>query len=51
MRHPSLVFAGESIMMGEGLPWAESAPAQVEAMTGLQAADLAFSGYATGIAA
>jgi len=44
---PTIVFIGESIMFGEGLTWEESVPAQVEAMTGVQGANLAVHGYAT----
>jgi len=42
---PAIVFTGESIMMGYGLQWPETVPAQVEAMTGIQGADLAVEGY------
>jgi hypothetical protein len=44
---PTAVFIGESMMFGEGLTWDESAPAQVEAMTGVQSANLAVHGYST----
>jgi hypothetical protein len=44
---PSIVFLGESIMAGHGLTWSESVPAQVEALTGVRAANLAVGGYAT----
>ena len=44
---PSIVFVGESIMDGHGVTYAESIPGRIEAMTGLQAADLAVGGYAT----
>jgi hypothetical protein len=44
---PTILFAGESIMLGFGLDQAESLPAQVQAMTGVQAANLAVDGYAT----
>jgi hypothetical protein len=44
---PTILFTGESIMFGHGLSWAESIPAQVEAMTGVQSANLAVEGYAT----
>ncbi|WP_293903318.1 hypothetical protein [Phenylobacterium sp.] len=44
---PSILFLGESIMAGHGLTWSESIPAQVQAATGLQGADLAVGGYAT----
>jgi hypothetical protein len=43
---PTIVFAGESIMMGYGLPWSETTPAQVAAATGVQVADLAMGAYA-----
>jgi hypothetical protein len=43
---PTLVFTGESIIAGYGLNWEESIPAQVEALTDLQSADLAVFGYA-----
>jgi hypothetical protein len=42
---PTLVFAGESVMFGEGLTWEESVPAQVGAMLGEQSANLAVHGY------
>jgi hypothetical protein len=44
---PTVLFAGESIMLGFGLNWQESIPAQVQAMTGVQSANLAVDGYAT----
>jgi hypothetical protein len=44
---PTILFAGESIMLGFGLDWAESIPAQVKAMSGVQTANLAVDGYAT----
>ena len=44
---PALVFAGESVMFGEGLTWEESIPAQVSAMLGIQAANLGVHGYST----
>jgi len=42
---PTILFTGESVMFGEGLTYAESIPAQVGAMMGLQAANLAVHGY------
>ncbi len=42
---PTIVFAGESVMFGEGLTWEESVPAQVGAMVGEQSANLAVHGY------
>jgi len=44
---PTLVFTGESIIVGEGLTWDESVPAQVGALLGMQSANLAVSAYAT----
>jgi hypothetical protein len=44
---PTLVFTGESIMVGEGLTWEESVPAQVGALLGMQSANLAVSAYAS----
>jgi len=44
---PTIVFAGESVMFGEGLTWDESIPAQAAAMLGVQSANLAVHGYAT----
>jgi hypothetical protein len=44
---PTMLFTGESVMFGEGLPWEESVPAQVEAMTGVQSANLAVHGFAS----
>jgi hypothetical protein len=43
---PTLVFTGESIMVGHGLTWDESVPAQVEAVLGTQSANLAVHGFA-----
>jgi len=47
LQRPTLVFAGESVMFGEGLAWEESIPAQVSAIVGLQSANLAVHGYST----
>ncbi len=44
---PTVVFAGESILVGYGLQWDESVPAKVQAQTGLQAANAAVAGYST----
>jgi hypothetical protein len=44
---PTIVFAGESVMFGEGVAWEESIPAQVSAMVGIQSANLAVHGYST----
>ena len=42
---PTILFTGESVMFGEGLTYAESIPAQVGAMMGVQTANLAVHGY------
>jgi hypothetical protein len=42
---PTILFAGESVMFGEGLTYEESIPAQVGAMLGVQTANLAVHGY------
>jgi len=44
---PSLVFTGESMMVGEKLLWRETIPAQTGALLGIQSANIAVSGYAT----
>lgn len=43
---PTIVFAGESIMVGERLTWEESIPAQTGAILGVQSANVAVSGFA-----
>jgi hypothetical protein len=44
---PTTLFVGESIMTGHGVTYDESIPGQVEARTGLQAANLSVGGFAT----
>jgi hypothetical protein len=44
---PVILFAGESMMFGEGLNWDESVPAQVGAMMQIQSANLAVHGFST----
>lgn len=44
---PSILFTGESVMVGEGLTWEESVPARVGDALGIQAANLAVHGYST----
>ena len=46
-RRPTILFAGESVMAGEGLNWDETIPAQVGALMGVQSANLAVHGFAT----
>jgi hypothetical protein len=43
---PTIVFTGESIMVGERLTWDDSIPGQISAITGLQSANVAVSGFA-----
>jgi hypothetical protein len=42
---PSIVFAGESILMGKGLAWPQTIPAQVARAFHAQAADLSVFAY------
>ena len=42
---PTIVFVGESVMLGEGLRWDESVPAQVSALMRMQTANMAVHGY------
>jgi hypothetical protein len=44
---PSILFAGESVMFGDGLTYDESVPGQVEAMLGVQVANLGVYGFST----
>jgi hypothetical protein len=44
---PSMLFAGESVMFGEGLTWEESVPAQVGALMNVQSVNLAVHGFGT----
>jgi hypothetical protein len=44
---PTILFTGESIMVGERLTWDESIPAQTGAILGLQSANVAVSGFAS----
>ena len=44
---PTILFAGESVMFGEGLNWDETIPARVGAELQMQSANLAVHGYAT----
>jgi len=43
---PTIMFTGESIMVGERLTWDDSIPGQISAITGLQSANVAVSGFA-----
>jgi len=42
---PTLIFTGESIIVGFGLAWEETIPARVSASLGIQSANLAVSDY------
>ena len=42
---PTLIFTGESIIVGFGLTWNQTIPAQVSASLGIQSANLAVSDY------
>ena len=44
---PAIIFAGESMMFGEGLNWAESVPAQVGAIIGVSSVNMAVHGFGT----
>jgi len=44
---PTVIFAGESMMVGHGLTWDESVPGQVETLLGTQSANLAVHGFAS----
>jgi hypothetical protein len=44
---PTILFTGESIVSGYGLPWEQTIPAQTAAALGVQAANMAVFGYAT----
>lgn len=47
MEQPSILFTGESIMLGTGLQWNESVPALVGQRLGVQGVNLAVNGYAS----
>ena len=47
LARPSILFTGESVMVGEGLMWDESVPARVSEALGIQSANLAVHGYST----
>lgn len=44
---PTIVFGGESVVFGYGLEWPDTLPAQVQALTGVQAANIAVNAHAT----
>lgn len=47
LQRPSVLFTGESVMVGEGLTWDETIAARVGNALGLQAANVAVHGYST----
>ncbi|HEY2907457.1 MAG TPA: hypothetical protein VGJ29_16265 [Vicinamibacterales bacterium] len=47
VERPVIVFAGESVMFGEGLAWTESIPAQAGARLDVPIANIAVHGYST----
>ena len=47
LERPTIIFTGESMMVGERLTWDESIPAQTSAILGLQSANVAVSGFAS----
>jgi len=47
LAQPAIVFAGESVMFGEGLTWDESIPAQAGALVGARSVNVAVHGYST----
>jgi hypothetical protein len=47
LERPSILFAGESVMFGDGLTYDESVPAQVEALLGTQSVNMGVYGYST----
>src|SRR4051794_697457 len=46
LARPTIVFAGESLVFGYGLDWPDTIPAQVQAITGIQAANIAVNAHA-----
>jgi uncharacterized membrane protein len=46
LRRPTVVFSGESILLGEDLAWDDAIPAQTGRILGVQNATIAVSGYA-----
>jgi hypothetical protein len=47
LERPTIVFTGESMMVGERLTWQQTIPAQTGEIMGIQTANLAVSGYAS----
>lgn len=44
---PTILYLGESLMFGAKLNWEETVPGQLQAMTGIQSANLAINAFAT----
>jgi hypothetical protein len=47
LERPTVLFAGESVMFGEGLTWTDTVPAQVGSLMNVQVANLAVHGFST----
>jgi hypothetical protein len=47
LSRPAIVFAGESVMFGEGLTWDDTVPARVGGMMHVPSANLAVHGYSS----
>jgi cell shape-determining protein MreD len=47
VERPSILFAGESVIFGDGLTYDESVPGQVEATLGVQAVNFGVYGFST----
>jgi hypothetical protein len=47
LERPTIIFAGESILLGYGLQWGETIPARVQALTGIQTANISVNAHAT----
>jgi hypothetical protein len=48
IERPAIIFAGESVMFGDGLEYDETIPAQVESMLRVPAVNTAVYGFSTG---
>jgi len=44
---PTIIFTGESMMVGHQLAWSDTIPARTEALLGVRSANIAVSGFAT----
>jgi hypothetical protein len=46
-KRPSILFAGESVLFGDGLTYDESIPARVESILGVQSVNMSVYGYSS----